>query len=192
MSFRACAWALTARRAIPARRPGRKEHHLRTLHLGARALIPVALATAVLFSIAPSTPASASTPTEAQQIIRIAKAQLGDPWRYGSAGPRAFDCSGLAIYAFRKAGDAAAIHTGYLRSARAIYLWFKAHGKASRHNPKIGDLVVWGYGSHIGIYIGNGKAISTLRNGVRVHGVFAVTARFTAYLHTGMSTKPAS
>jgi cell wall-associated NlpC family hydrolase len=52
--------------------------------------------------------------------------------------------------------------------------------------------VVWGYGSHIGIYIGNGKAISTLRNGVRIHGVFAVTARFTAYLHTGLSTKPAS
>ena len=49
---------------------------------------------------------------------------------------------------------------------------------------------MWGGGSHIGIYIGNGKAISTLRSGVRVHGVFAVTARFTAYLHTGMSTKP--
>ena len=51
---------------------------------------------------------------------------------------------------------------------------------------------IWGYGSHIGIYIGNGKAISTLRSGVRIHGVFAVTARFTAYLHTGMSTKPLS
>ena len=85
-----------------------------------------------------------------------------------------------------------AIHTGFLRSARSLYLWFKAHGKASRHNPRIGDLVIWGYGSHVGIYIGNGKAISTLRSGVRIHGVFAVTARFTAYLHTGMSVKPLS
>jgi cell wall-associated NlpC family hydrolase len=165
---------------------------LRTFHLGARAFIPVALAAAVLFSLAPAAPAAASTPTEAQQIVRIAKAQLGDPWRYGATGPSAFDCSGLAIYAFKKAGDGAAIHAGSLRSARAIYLWFKAHGKASRHNPRIGDLVVWGYGSHIGIYIGNGKAISTLRSGVRIHGVLAVSARFTAYLHTGMSTKPAS
>ncbi|MFL5645195.1 MAG: C40 family peptidase [Chloroflexota bacterium] len=160
--------------------------------MGARAFIPLALAGAVLFSLAPSTPAAASTGTEAQQIIRIAKAQLGDPWRYGAAGPAAFDCSGLVRYAFRRAGDGAAIHSTTLRSARSLYLWFRSHGKASRHNPRIGDLVIWGYGTHVGIYIGNGKAISTLRSGVRIHGVFAVTARFTAYLHTGMSTKPAS
>jgi cell wall-associated NlpC family hydrolase len=164
---------------------------LRTLHLGARAFIPVALAGAVLFSLAPSTPAAATT-TEAQQIIQIARWQLGDPWHYGATGPYAFDCSGLVRYAFRRAGDAAVIHTGDLRSARSIYLWFRAHGRASRTNPKVGDLVVWGYGSHIGIYIGNGKAISTLTNGVHIHGVYAVTARFTAYLHTGMSIKPAS
>jgi len=166
---------------------------LRTLHLGARAFIPVALAGAVLFSLAPTTPASAATyTTEAQQIIAIAKAQRGDPWRYGAAGPRAFDCSGLVIYAFRKAGDGSVVRAGHLRSARSLYLYFKSHGKASRTNPKVGDLVVWGRGSHIGIYIGNGKAISTLRNGVRIHRVNALTARFTAYLHTGMSTKPAS
>jgi cell wall-associated NlpC family hydrolase len=161
--------------------------------MGARAFIPLALAGAVLFSLAPSTPAAATTTTtEAQQIIRIAKAQLGDPWRYGAAGPGAFDCSGLVRYAFRRAGDGYAIRSTTLRSARSLYLWVRAHGKASRRNPRVGDLVIWGYGTHVGIYIGNGKAISTLRNGVRVHGVFAVTARFTAYLHTGMSTKPAS
>lgn len=166
---------------------------MRTLHLGARAFIPVALAGAVLFSLAPSTPAAATTTTtEAQQIIRIARAQLGDPWRYGAAGPSAFDCSGLVRYAFLRAGDGNVIRSSYLRSARSIYLNFKARGLASRTNPKIGDLVVWGYGTHIGIYIGYGRAISTLTNGVRIHGVFAVTARFTAYLHTGMSTRAAS
>ena len=165
---------------------------MRTLHMGARAFIPVALAGAVLFTLAPSTPAAATTTTEAQQIVPIARSKLGDPWRYGAPGPNAFDCSGLVIYAYRKAGDGWAIHSSTLRTARSIYLWFKRHGRASRTNPKIGDLVVWGYGTHIGIYIGRGRAISTLRNGVRIHGVFAVTARFTAYLHTGMSTRPAS
>ena len=165
---------------------------MRTLHLGARAFIPVALAGTILFSVAPSTPAAAAATTEAQQIVAIAKAQRGDPWRYGASGPSAFDCSGLVIYAYKKAGDGRAIRAGTLRSARTIYLYFKSRGKASRTNPKLGDLVVWGRGSHIGIYIGNGKAISTLRNGVRIHGVHAVSARFTAYLHTGMSTKPAS
>lgn len=163
---------------------------MRTLHMGARAFIPLALAGAVLLSLAPSTPAAASTTTtEAHQIIRIALAQRGDPWRYGADGPRSFDCSGLVQYAFRQAGDAAAIHTGFLGSARSLYWWFRAHGKTSKTNPRIGDLVIWGYGSHVGIYIGNGKAISTLTSGVRIHYVHAVTARFTAYIHTGMSSR---
>jgi cell wall-associated NlpC family hydrolase len=166
---------------------------MRSPQLGARAFIPVALAAAVLFTIAPSTSAATpTTTTEAQQIVRIAKAQLGDPWHYGAIGPKSFDCSGLVIYAYRKAGEGRVIRSSAIRSARALYLNFKRRGLASRTNPKIGDLVIWGGGSHVGIYIGRGKAISTLRNGVRVHGVFAVTARFTAYLHTGMSTRRAS
>jgi cell wall-associated NlpC family hydrolase len=157
--------------------------------LGARAFIPALLAGVVLIALVPATPVAAADTTEAQQIIRIAKAQVGDPWRYGATGPYAFDCSGLVIYAFKAAGDGAAIGNGNYRSARAMYDWFRSRGHASRTNPKPGDLVVWGSGSHIGIYIGGGLAVSTLTNGVRVHGVFAVTASFTAYLHTGMSTK---
>jgi hypothetical protein len=158
--------------------------------LGARAFIPALLAGVVLLGLAPATPAAAATPTtEAQQIIQIAKTKVGDPWRYGATGPSAFDCSGLVLYAFKAAGDYAAIGSGNYRSARSLYDWFRARGRASRTNPKPGDLVVWGSGSHIGIYIGNGLAISTLSSGVTVHGVFAVTASFTAYLHTGMSTK---
>ena len=163
---------------------------MRNLSFGARTFIPVALAGAVILSLAPATAVSAAQPTaESQQIIRIAKQQLGDPWRHGAIGPSAFDCSGLVIYAFTKAGDGKALGGGRLRSARAMYRWFKAHGLASTSNPKPGDLVIWGRGSHVGIYIGGGRAISTLTSGVRIHRVHAVTARFTAYLHTRMSTR---
>lgn len=156
--------------------------------LGARAFIPLALAGVVLIGLAPASPVAAASPrTEAQQIISIARQKIGDPWRYGATGPTVFDCSGLVIYAFRAAGDKAAVANGRYRSARALYLWYRSRGLASRTNPQPGDLVVWGGGSHIGIYIGNGKAISTLTNGVRIHGVHAVGAAFTAYLHTGMS-----
>lgn len=159
-----------------------------SLSMGARAFIPVALAGAVLLGLAPSAPVAAATgTTEAQQIITIAEQHIGAPWRFGATGPRAFDCSGLVIFAFRQAGDQAAVANGRYRSAVALYDWYRSRGLASRSNPMPGDLVVWGGGSHIGIYIGGGKAISTLTNGVHVHGVFAVTARFTAYLHTGMS-----
>jgi hypothetical protein len=150
----------------------------------------MALAGAFLLALAPSSPAAAAEPkTEAQQIVKIAKQQIGDPWRYGAKGPRAFDCSGLVIYSYTKAGDLKAIGKGKYRSARAMYKYFKARGLASRSNPKVGDLVIWGGGTHVGIYVGNGKAVSTLSSGVKVHKVHAVTARFTAYLHTGMWKK---
>lgn len=50
---------------------------------------------------------SADAATKTQRInraARVATAQIGDPYRYGAAGPRAFDCSGLVQYSFRKAG----------------------------------------------------------------------------------------
>lgn len=157
--------------------------------MGARAFIPAALVGVVLLSLSPAvtSPVAASEPkTEAQQIIAIARKQIGDPWRRGATGPRAFDCSGLVIYAFRKAGEAKVVGAGDYRSARALYRWFKGRGLADRKDPKPGDLVIWGRGTHVGIYIGDGKAISTLTRGVRIHKVHAVRAPFTAYLHTGM------
>ena len=169
---------------------------LRTPSMGARAFIPAALVGAVLLSLAPGaagTAEAAKPKTEADQIIAIARQQLGDPWRYGANGPKAFDCTGLVIYAYKKAGDGKVVKNGHgTRSARAMYRYFKAKGMTSRSNPKVGDIVIWGGGTHVGIYIGKGKAISTLTSGVRVHGVHAVRAKFTAYVHTGMSKKPVS
>ena len=128
-----------------------------------------------------------TTITRAAQVIAIAKSKLGARWVYGAAGPGAFDCSGLVIYSFSKAGVASIIGSGRARSARALYAWFRARGLASTTDGQPGDLVIWGGGTHVGIYLGNGMAISTLLNGVRVHSIRATTARFTAFLHTGIA-----
>ncbi|MCW2759890.1 MAG: hypothetical protein JWR85_91 [Marmoricola sp.] len=51
--------------------------------------------------------ADASAATKSQRVQRAAKValqQVGDPYRYGAAGPRSFDCSGLMQYSFRRAG----------------------------------------------------------------------------------------
>jgi cell wall-associated NlpC family hydrolase len=168
-----------------------ERNYVRVLKLGARAFIPAVMATSILIGSAPAAPASAYTPlvpgSEAAQIIRIAKAQVGDPYRYGAMGPSAFDCSGLVLYSFKAAGDYRAVGYGHYRSARSLYYWFRSRGLASRTGAAPGDLVVWGGGSHIGIYIGNGYAVSALTRGVRVHRVSALTTPFTAYLHTGMN-----
>jgi cell wall-associated NlpC family hydrolase len=149
-----------------------------------------ALAAALLIPSAPPIPAAATYSSEAGQVIRIARAQVGDRWRYGATGPSAFDCSGLVMYAYRTAGDLSMIGSGRYRSAGALYRYFLMRGRTSRTTGTPGDLVVWGNGSHIGIYLGNGMAVSTLTSGVRVHGVRAVTARFTAFLRTGIYQLP--
>jgi len=157
---------------------------------GARALVPAALAAALLISAAPPPPAAAAITSEANQVIQVARAQLGDPWRYGATGPSSFDCSGLVIYAYRMAGDLRLIGNGNYRSASALYRYFRLRGKTSRTIATPGDLVVWGNGSHVGIYLGRGMAISTLNGGVRIHSVRALTAPFTAYLRTGINRLP--
>jgi cell wall-associated NlpC family hydrolase len=159
---------------------------------GARAFVSAALAATLLISSAPSSPAAAADPSEAAQVIAIAKAQLGDPWRYGATGPSAFDCSGLVIYAYKTAGDLSLIGNGHYRSASALYKYFRDRGRTSRTTATPGDLVVYGSGSHIGIYIGGGLVVSTLNSGVRIHAVHAVTAPFTAYLRTGIYQLPAA
>lgn len=168
---------------------------LRTNRTGARALATGLLAPAVIALVvmpalsvaAPATAEVAVAGHAAARVIAIARAQLGDPWRYGATGPNAFDCSGLVTYAFRQAGQSARIGGGSYRSASSLYASFSRRGLASRGGGRVGDLVIYGGGSHVGIYLGGGRVISTLTSGVRIHGAYALYQRFTAFLHTGLS-----
>jgi cell wall-associated NlpC family hydrolase len=63
--------------------------------------------------LAPVTDASAASPAtnpaaaRQQKVLRaasVALQQIGDPYRYGATGPRAFDCSGLMKYSYARAG----------------------------------------------------------------------------------------
>jgi cell wall-associated NlpC family hydrolase len=126
--------------------------------------------------------------TAANRVIRIAMAQRGDPWRYAATGPRAFDCIGLVRYAFKKAGEQKSIGKGRYHSGSALLRWARAKNLTTKHGRR-GDVVVWGNGSHVGIYLGNGRAISTLVSGVRVHRVRALTTPFTTFIRTGLSPR---
>jgi len=84
--------------------------------------------------------------TRSQKIatgLRIAKNQIGDPYRYGAAGPGAFDCSGLVYYSMRKAG----ISVPRTSSGQASYA-----RRISKANLRPGDLMY--FGGHIGIFVG--------------------------------------
>ena len=121
-------------------------------------------------------------------MAQIARAQIGDRFRIGAEGPHRFDCSGLVYFAFDRAGLLDRVG-GRRRLARGYLQWFRERGLASARNPQPGDLVIWGRGKHIGIYLGDGKAISALINpyGVKVHPVKGyLNMRFTTYLHVSL------
>jgi cell wall-associated NlpC family hydrolase len=158
-------------------------HSLRAVTLRSLAVIALAVTFALALVLGAAAPAAqAAGATEAQRIVRSAEGYLGGKWVYAATGPRNFDCSGLVFRVF-KDNDLLDRIGGSRRTVAGFYRWFANRGQVSRSNPRVGDLIVWGDNKHIGIYVGNGMAISTLTSGVKRHGVFAVTDRFKAYLH---------
>ncbi len=113
------------------------------------------------------TPAAAPASSgSVQTVIDAAMAQVGKPYRYGSSGPSAFDCSGLTSYAYRKIG------ISLPRSSRAQYSG--AGRRVSTSDIQPGDLVFYYSGpSHVGIYIGGGKIVHAAnpRSGINVTGL---------------------
>jgi cell wall-associated NlpC family hydrolase len=89
-------------------------------------------------------------------VVGFAYRQLGRPYRMGAAGPRAFDCSGLTMRAYARAGLRLP-HKAARQLGRPVSL--------SAARP--GDLVKWG-GYHVGIYVGGGQVIHAPKPGDRV------------------------
>jgi cell wall-associated NlpC family hydrolase len=94
-------------------------------------------------------------PGTAGKVIRYAEAQLGKRYVFGGTGPDAFDCSGLAMMAYRAAGIAIP------RTAAAQWA-FGRKIPASQVNP--GDLVFFSGADgtpvvpgHVGIVTGTGS-----------------------------------
>jgi cell wall-associated NlpC family hydrolase len=95
--------------------------------------------------------------------MKTAAALKGRPYRYGAAGPRAFDCSGYVQYVFKKQ------HWKLNRTAAAQYRQTKP---VSRMRAKVGDLVFF-YGPggvyHVGILAGHMIMWAAPHTGAVVH-----------------------
>lgn len=89
--------------------------------------------------------------------VREAYRQLGKPYRWGASGPNSFDCSGLMMWVWGKAG------VSLPHSSRAQY-GYGVHVSKSELRP--GDLVFYGHPiHHVGIYVGNGQYIAAPHTG---------------------------
>lgn len=99
-------------------------------------------------------------PGAAGRVVAFAYQQIGKPYRWGAEGPNAYDCSGLTLSAWNRAG----LHLPH--NARRQ---FHSMAHVSRADLRPGDLVFY-YGgiSHVGLYIGGGKIIHAPEYGERV------------------------
>lgn len=153
-----------------------------------RLLLLVGVALSAMLGLAGPVAAGATVQTEAERVAGIARDQAGDRYSFGATGPNEFDCSGLVFFSFREADLLDRI--GNKRKTVAGYFkWFNSRGLASKSNPKPGDLVVWGANKHMGIYVGDGMAVSALVNpyGVKVHPVTGyINMNLKAYLHVNL------
>ncbi|MFI6497287.1 C40 family peptidase [Nonomuraea typhae] len=97
---------------------------------------------------------------KAVKAVSAARAQVGDPYRYGGTGPGAFDCSGLVQYAWKKAGVKIprVTHSQYARIKKKI----------SWKALQPGDLLFFRGRGHVGMYVGDGKMVHSPSSGKRV------------------------
>ncbi len=105
---------------------------------------------------------SYSGPASGRAKIAVAEAyrQLGKPYRWGAAGPDSFDCSGLTMWVWAKAGVSLP-HSSRMQIN---------HGRrVSRSELQPGDLVFYGHPiHHVGIYVGGGQYIAAPHTGAVV------------------------
>ena len=110
----------------------------------------------------------------AAEAVAAAEGRVGAPYVWGAAGPGAFDCSGLVMWAYAQAG---------------VYL---PHYSGAQYNDTIhipmsdlepGDLVFPADpGEHVAIYVGNGEIVQAPYTGANVQivplsGFFVLASR---------------
>ncbi|MEU9376078.1 C40 family peptidase [Streptomyces sp. NPDC048255] len=109
----------------------------------------------------PIEPAEAATPYGAKAVA-VAASKNGAPYARGATGPKRFDCSGLTLYSFRRAGR---------QLPRTAEQQYEHTSRIPRNKRALGDLVFFPKGStmeHVGIYAGHDKIWHAPRPGTRV------------------------
>lgn len=102
----------------------------------------------------------------ASRAIAFANGQIGKPYVWGSAGPDAFDCSGLMQQAWQAAG------IEIPKYSRTQY--FQGGTPVPINQAQPGDLVFWGYGRdpsaihHVAMYAGDNQVLQAPQPGENV------------------------
>ena len=106
-------------------------------------------------------------PTATAAAVSAALSKVGASYAAGAAGPGAFDCSGLTMWALARA-DIAAPHSSYAQYAMGTGV--------ARSEIRRGDLVFFDSAdagaSHVALATGPTTAVSATSHGVMTHPIF--------------------
>jgi cell wall-associated NlpC family hydrolase len=122
---------------------------------GATPSVAAAPAAVAIPRPAPAPPAAAPS-SRAAVAVATALAQVGKPYMWAGAGPNAFDCSGLVMYAWEAAGVPLAHYT---------VSQYEETTRISQSQLQPGDLVFYDTGGgaqpgHVTLYIGGGRIVT--------------------------------
>ncbi|GAB2965181.1 C40 family peptidase [Streptomyces pseudoechinosporeus] len=101
--------------------------------------------------VAPGFASDAEAVTPAKKALQVAASKKGSPYKWGAEGPKRFDCSGLTLYAYKKAGK---------KLPRTAAQQYNKTRHISASSRKQGDLVFFHSGRnvyHVGVYAGKGR-----------------------------------
>jgi len=111
----------------------------------------------------PGMPGGSTGADPGRAVLQAAESRIGAPYRYGGAGPDAFDCSGLVTYAHREVG---------IPVPRTAAQQFAAATPVARKDLRPGDLVFFRLDgrevSHVGIYAGDDRFVHAPQRGGHV------------------------
>jgi cell wall-associated NlpC family hydrolase len=107
-----------------------------------------------------------TTATQAGKAVAFAYAQLGKPYVWGATGPDTYDCSGLMLRAFQKAG---------VNLPRVSRQQYNAGGHVPVRQAQPGDLLFLATDPtdpatihHVMLYMGNDKIVEAPYTGAQV------------------------
>ena len=109
-------------------------------------------------------------------MIETANRYQGVPYDYGGTTPDGFDCSGFTSYVYREALGQ--------EIGRTTWAQMSAGQQVSVEEAKVGDVLVFFGGNHVGIYLGNGQFIHAPQPGdvVSVSSLSTMPADFALHL----------
>lgn len=142
--------------------------------LGLATFIALGLAVSAESHPAQAAPAAAHAVSKPKRLtaFNYALSQQGDPYRYGAQGPRAWDCSGLVQWAYRKAG---------LRIPRTTYDMMASSKLVRTKHPKKGYLAFFGSG-HVELFV-SGTATKGVTFGAHRSGTTVGYRHYNSYYH---------